>query len=208
MPKLNLIKPYSDGYVAFSGGGDSTALVHSLLDRNREVELLFFNHGIKEDDEAEEWCKDFSVRNKLKIHIGKISSGVPVGSSVEDFWRQERYYWLNNFDDKPIYVGHHFDDVLETYCQSFFTGNPKLIPYKRGNNISRPFLLNDKSKIIDFLDSKGIDYIDCSTNKDIKYSRNRVRHVLLPYLESYNPNLRNTIKRKLRKELEKIASMA
>jgi tRNA(Ile)-lysidine synthase len=199
--KLKLLKPYGSGYVAFSGGGDSTALVHSLLDRNREVKLLFFNHGIKEDDEAEEWVNEFSIRNKLILHIGRISSGVPVGRSVEDYWREERYLWLNNFDDKPIYIGHHFDDVLETYCQSFFTGNPKFIPFKRGNNISRPLLLNDKSKILDYLHSKGIDYIDCPTNKDVKYSRNRVRHVLLPYLESYNPSLRNTVKRKLIKQL-------
>lgn len=201
MSKLALLKPYSDGYVAFSGGGDSTALVHSLLERNRKIELLFFNHGIKEDDEAEDWCINFAKVNNLNIHIGKISSGVPVGFSVEDFWRKERYEFFSNFKDGLIHIGHHFDDVLETYCQSFMSGKPKLIPHKRNDNTVRPLLLNDKSEILSYLAEKNIDFIDCITNKDIRYSRNRVRHILLPFLESYNPNLRNTIKRKLRKQL-------
>jgi tRNA(Ile)-lysidine synthase len=200
--KLKLLKPYGSGYVAFSGGGDSTALVHSLLDRNREVELLFFNHGIKEDDEAEKHSLDFAKEHGLKIHLGHIGSvGFFGGFSVEEHWRKERYEFFSKFNDSPIFLGHHFDDVLETYCQSFFTGNPKLIPFKHGENIYRPLLDTDKKQILEFLKFKGVSYIDCVTNKDVRFSRNRVRHVLLPILEGYDPHLRNTIKRKLRKSL-------
>lgn len=200
--RLKLLKPYGSGYVAFSGGGDSTALVLSLLEIRKEVTLLFFNHGITEDDEAEIHCLKFAEEYGLKIHVGHIGLvGSFAGFSVEEYWRKKRYEFFSQFSDYPIYLGHHFDDVLETYCQSFFTGNPKLIPFKHGDNIYRPLLDTDKKQILDYLKFKGVEYIDCVTNKDVRFSRNRVRHVLLPILEDYNPHLRSTIKRKLRKSL-------
>ena len=199
--KLKLLKPYDSGYVAFSGGGDSTALALSLRDKGKDITLLFFNHGIPEDDEAEEHCLKFAKEFNVRIHTGHIGGGSFVGSSIEDYWRKKRYEFFSKFHDFPIYLGHHFDDVLETYCQSFFTGTPKLIPFKHGENIYRPLLDIDKKQILEFLKFKGVDYIDCVTNKDIRYSRNRVRHLLLPILEDYDPHLRNTIKRKLRKSL-------
>lgn len=179
--------------VAFSGGVDSTA-VASFLSYNHVVECAFFHHGTEASDAAlrfaEQWCKDKNIR----LHVGHISGCKPPELSTEEWWRDCRYHWLDQFD--VVVTGHHLDDAVETWIWSSLHGCSKLIPYRRGN-IIRPFLLVRKHDLQTWCVRHGVDWIEDRSNTNTGYTRNYIRHELLPGVLRVNPGIHTMIRKKL-----------
>lgn len=151
--------------------------------RNREVTPLYFNHGTKFGDKCEEFLKDIP-----NLKIGHLSRQLKRGESKENFWREERYKFFDQFTDAPVVTCHHLNDVIETMVQSLSHGKVRGIPHKRGNYI-RPFLLVSKDEIREYVKRHKVSYLDDPSNDDISFTRNRVRHNVVPELLKINPGL-------------------
>jgi len=191
--------------VACSGGMDSMVLV-DFLDQypQNNFELAFFNHGTSDCDRAQKFLSDWCYENKRTLHIGKVNAPKAKDESMEEYWRNQRYGFLDTFAC-PVLTAHHLDDVVESWVMSSLKGGiSKLIPYRRGN-IIRPFLLVSKQEITDWANRNGVEYVEDYSNENVIHLRNYIRHQMMPHVLHVNPGIRTMIRRKLiieNKEIE------
>lgn len=179
--------------VAVSGGPDSMAAL-SFLKSNHDVIIYHFNHGTHHGEIAERFVVNYAEENNIPFRLGRISSLPPKGRSKEDFWREERYKFLDSFDT-PIVIAHTLDDVVETWVMSSLHGQGKIIPYQRGRCF-RPFLLCSKADMLDWNNWNGVPFVLDEGNEDEKYNRVKVRH-LMPDLLRINPGLYKVVRKKI-----------
>lgn len=185
--------------VGLSGGADSVALIHILSDLKNDLELnlhaVHVNHGIRDNamrdvQFSEKVCKELNIPITV-CEINCISIAKENGISVEEAGRNERYRLFNQVgqeifkDDYVIAIAHHGDDVAETVLFNLArgTGINGLASIKAvNNNVVRPLLCVDREDILKYLDTNGINHIEDETNLSDDYSRNRIRHKILPEL--------------------------
>jgi tRNA(Ile)-lysidine synthase len=182
--------------VAVSGGVDSMAVLHFLTQRNRQVTAFFFDHGTKTSWEAKKILDEYCKKINIDCIFGKITRDKKPDESQEEYWRKERYTFLNMHNDELIITCHHLQDVVETWIFSSLHGEGKIIPYKN-KNIIRPFLLNKKETFYDWCTRHDVPWIEDQSNYDNKYKRNFIRNVLLPQALDVNPGLFKVVKKKI-----------
>jgi tRNA(Ile)-lysidine synthase len=183
--------------LACSGGVDSMAAL-DFLGRKRTVSVAYFHHGTEHGDEAESFLRGYCEENKIEMLVGRITRDKEKSESPEEYWRKERYKFLHSIDDVVI-TAHHLGDAVETWLFSSLCGNPKLIPYKNCN-VVRPFLPTRKEAFISWCDRKDIPYVTDPSNEDTRYTRNLIRHELMPRVLMVNPGIHKTIKKKILRE--------
>lgn len=205
MRVIQFVKPEIKGtkvYVALSGGIDSVVLLHLLKTRKCDIECLFFHHNTENSEKAfyfvQKLCNDYG----LKLHVGFLQKAKPPKVSWEEFWREERYKFLETFSDRPICLGHHIDDVLETWAWSCSHGTPKLINYSR-NNCIRPLLLVTKDDIRTYATRNKLEWCEDESNTDSAYTRNMIRAEVVPMYLKINPHIRQTLSKRIKDKLEK-----
>jgi tRNA(Ile)-lysidine synthase len=120
---------------------------------------------------------------------------------MSEYWRKERYRFLESHaaSDFPVITAHHLDDVVEWWIFSSLRGLPALIPYQRGHVI-RPFLLTSRDEITKWCKEKELDWVDDPFNLDTYFSRNFIRHEMVPLALKVNPGLRTTIANKIKEK--------
>ena len=182
--------------VACSGGIDSMVITHFLQQGRKSVRLAYFNHDTQHSHKAQKFVEKYAHENKLKLFIGRVQ-GRKGKRSLEEFWRDERYDFLQRVGSDYTITCHHLDDCVETWLMSCFHGQPKLIPYDRGKNIFRPFLMTSKKIIKDYAYRKKVEWIEDPSNQHTNFMRNHVRHNVVPQVLTVNPGIRNTIRKKL-----------
>ena len=182
--------------IACSGGIDSMVFTHFLLQGKKKIELAYFNHDTAFARKSEGFVRDYAKQNNLKLHVGRVK-GRKGKRSLEEFWRDERYGFLQNLDSDFIITCHHLDDCVETWLMSAFHGQCKLIPYQRNENIFRPFLMTSKLSIKKYAQSKNVSWVEDPSNQLTNFARNRVRHRIMPEVLQINKGIRNTIRKKL-----------
>lgn len=171
------------------------AVADFLMGGRREIELAFFHHGTPVSEEAEKFVKKFASDRALRLTIGRIDPNITdKGLSQEEYWRDQRYAFLDRFEE-PVITCHHLDDAVETWIFTSLHGNGKLIPRTRGN-VVRPFLITPKSQLIEWAKSRDLEWIEDESNADTRYARNRIRHLIVPEALRINPGLRKTISKK------------
>lgn len=180
--------------VAFSGGVDSVA-VTDFLSNKHDVTCAFFHHGTENSDIALEFVQKFCNVRNLELVVGTITESKPKQTSIEEFWRNERYNFLEQLD-ATVVTAHNLDDCVETYLFSTLNGTSKTIPYRR-NNVIRPFLLNRKNELINWCQRKNITWCEDHSNTDTRYMRNYIRHHLVPHALVVNPGLHKVVSRKV-----------
>jgi tRNA(Ile)-lysidine synthase len=181
--------------VAFSGGVDSVAVTDFLVNGGKEIDLAFFHHGTAASEEAEIFVREFSKLRKLHLNVKRIDKLVPPrGISQEEHWRNCRYEFLESFT-LPVVTCHHLDDAVETWIFSSLHGESKLIPYSR-QNIIRPFLISEKKDLISWANKRSLRWQEDISNTDLKYTRNLIRHAIVPQALKVNPGLRKVLKKK------------
>lgn len=190
--------------VAFSGGVDSVAVSDFLLNGKREVHLAFFHHGTKTSDDAEKFAKEFARQRQVTLSIGRIANEKPVNESMEEYWRNERYRFLSMYD-YPVITAHHLGDAVETWIFNSLHGNPRIMPYKRGNVI-RPFLITPKQELIDWAQRRELAWCEDESNNDLKYMRNLIRHKIIPEALVINPGLDTVVKKMYTKTDQSVIS--
>jgi len=212
--RYNMLEKGDKVIVGLSGGADSTALLLTLLELKTEYELeiiaAHLNHGIRgaEADRDEAFCK--ALCEKLGVQIYAFHLDVPRlakerGVSEEVAGRDARYEFFSGLagDGGKIATAHNAQDTVETMLLNLCRGTGLKgltgIPATRtisqrgchGNYdvlVIRPLLLCTREEIEEFLKEKGQDYVTDSTNLGDEYTRNRVRHNIIPELVSVNEN--------------------
>ena len=187
--------------LAFSGGPDSMYLLHFLLKKGEKPVLAHLNHGLrgKESDLDEKFCEKIAKNEGLTFESEKISIKAP---GIEEKARNARYKFLEKIRSKhkakKIYTAHHLNDNLETVLLNFIrgTGLNGLTGIK-SDRIERPLLDKTKQEILGFLRKNRIPYRKDSSNLDTKFSRNRIRHKVIPELKKISPNLEKTFSKNL-----------
>lgn len=188
-------KPKEITTVATSGGVDSMVLLHFLKNAGHKPQMAFFHHGTKTSNEALVFLKDISKKWNLDLIVGNIDGEKSKKESLEEWWRNQRYEFLSRF--KLVALGHHLNDVAETYLFSTLNGKTKTIPAKR-DNIIRPLIMTSKKDILEWAKVKEVPYIEDKTNSDLKYPRNAIRHEIIPMIEKYvNKGFIKMLRRKI-----------
>ena len=192
--------------VALSGGSDSVALTHALLDLQRAGEirvagLAHFNHMLREAAPADEcFCRELADSLGVPIVVDREDVGARVARerrSLEDTARRARYEFLEKARAQlaadAVALGHTRDDQAETFLLRLVRGASSRglagMHPKRGVFI-RPLLDCRRGELRAFLAARGAPFVTDDTNADVSIPRNRVRAELLPLLEArFNPSV-------------------
>jgi len=198
--------------VAVSGGADSVALLRALLELRAELGAVLavahFNHGIRgvEADADEQFVRELAERFQLEFHSG--SGDAPGYSrdrklSLETAARELRHAWFAELvqgkkTDK-IATAHTQDDQAETVLMRILRGTGTrglsgISPWQAQRSLIRPLLGVSRQEVEAYLKRREQAWREDSSNKDLRHTRNRVRHELLPMLQAdYNPAIRQTL---------------
>lgn len=198
--------------VAVSGGPDSITLLHSLHTRSKEfgirLHVAHLNHGIRgmSADLDEQFVKEFADNLGLSCTTKRVdipAIKAQMQTCLEDAARVVRYKFLRDaaadLGMSKIAVGHNADDRAESVLFNVIRGagidGISSIQPVRGN-IVRPLLHATRHEVEEYIKAHTLPFRVDETNMDTSYSRNRIRHELLPLLESsYNPQIRSALTR-------------
>ena len=179
--------------VAFSGGLDSTVLLHAVatLARPRRLRAVHVNHGLHEDADAwQRHCAAFAAA--VAVPFNALCVEVPAGN-VEAGARRVRYQaWGDALDrDELLLLAHHADDQAETVLWQLATGRapvgmPRARPLGPGR-LLRPLLALRRETLAAYAEARGLRWVEDETNADTSRDRNHLRHEVLPRLEARFP---------------------
>ncbi|MEW6456510.1 MAG: tRNA lysidine(34) synthetase TilS [Acidobacteriota bacterium] len=198
--KYNLLSENDLVIVGLSGGPDSVALLHLLLDYKKtfpiKIYLCHVNHKLrgKESEDDEEFVKE--IARSLNLSIKVFSCDVKRFAkekkvNLEEAGRILRYDFFYKLADEikaqKIALGHNLNDQAETFLirvlrGSGLTGLSSIFPVSEGS-IIRPLIELSREEIEFYLKEKTLSYRLDKTNLDVKFLRNRIRHELIPYLQ-------------------------
>jgi len=206
--KYNLISHDERILVALSGGADSVALLHVLKVLGYKIHAAHINHMIRGEEAVRDERFVVNLCATLGIPLSVYQRNCPEHAKINKLTLEEaarilRYEALGNacteFDCQKIATAHTENDNLETMLMRLIRGTYSYglrgIDIKR-DHIIRPLLHLKREDIESYTQKHSLPYMNDSTNKDLTYFRNRVRHTLLPELEStYNSNIRAALSR-------------
>lgn len=200
--------------VGVSGGADSLALLYGLHQLGFNLIVAHLDHALRKESSEE---AAFVAKIAKELTVPFVHERVDVrqvaedaGESVEEAARNVRYGFLmeqaRQHHAQAVAVAHHADDQVETVLMHFLRGAAMSglsgMPYRHviplfDPNIPlvRPLLGIWRSEIESFLDQIGIIPCIDESNADTTFFRNRLRHVLIPTLETYNPQFRAVLLR-------------
>ena len=198
--------------VAFSGGPDSMALLVILNELKDDFGIALsathINHGLrgKESEDDEAFAIETARKLSLALHVKRINVGKfrkEWGGSIQSASRELRYKVFSHLVQtgviNKVVTGHTADDSVETVLMNILRGTGihglSGIQAVRDGYILRPFINIWKSEILEFLEDKQIAFRVDSSNFSMKYTRNSIREDLLPLLQTYNPEIKRSIKR-------------
>ncbi len=188
-------------FIGFSGGVDSTVLVHKCLDKHPV--LLHFNHQMMEQDERDEaFCINFARQHKLRIIVGREDVrkfAIEHKHSIEKAARICRHRFfssiMNEHPDAVLALAHHAGDRAETFLMNFMRGASvqglsAMKAVEPDRRIIRPLLELTKSEIIKYAQDNNIDWVEDHTNAENDFTRNWLRNVVIAELEKRFPFIR------------------
>jgi tRNA(Ile)-lysidine synthase len=192
--------------VAVSGGADSVALLHLLLELRAELGIVLsvahVNHKLRgdESDEDERFVAELARQHGLDLYVcdGPVDASrrSESGSGIEAAARELRYGFFRQLARAgraaKIATAHTLDDQAETVLLRIFRGtgirglsgiHPRIVFEEQGRafgEVVRPLLGFRRAALTEFLRECGQAWREDSSNRDIAFLRNRVRHRLLP----------------------------
>lgn len=200
-------------YVAYSGGLDSQVLLHlmwTFQKKQTQYELcaVHVHHGLHCD--ASEWqahCERFCRRLSIPFEHFHVDARPSVGESPEAKARAMRYHILSSriTQDAVLMTAHHQDDQIETFFLQLFRGSglkglagmSACTPFAKGH-LLRPLLNFSRERLLVYANKHQFEWIEDPSNHDVNFSRNYLRHEILPLLQKRWPGLSRTVTRTMR----------
>ena len=200
--------------VGVSGGADSMCLLHLLWRQGYPVVAAHLDHGLRvnsarDGEFVKAQCLEWGVKLETRsVDVKEYCLLNHLG--VEEGARELRYSFLFKIARKvgatAVAVGHHVDDQVETVLMHFIRGaglaglkgmpyTGHLIQFSSSIPLVRPLLTFTREQIQEYCTLNQVPYIQDETNYDSTYFRNRLRHELIPNLETYNPAFREVVLR-------------
>lgn len=183
-------------YAALSGGADSVALLLVLSELSGELgftlKAVHINHLLRgqESDRDEEFCRELCKKEGIPLKVFRRDAAAfsqSVGESVETGSRRLRYSIFDSLDCDRIATAHNLNDNAETLLFRIARGTGlhglSAIPPVRGRYI-RPLLDCSRDEIEAYLSDSGQSFVIDSTNLSDDYTRNKIRHRIIPEMSS------------------------
>jgi len=203
LQRNNLLKSGDTVIIALSGGPDSVCLSHILKSLQKELKyqivLAHLNHAIrgKAGDQDARFTEKFARKLNLPLFQAKLKKR----PKNEGEARKLRYQFLERVRQKnkaqKVATAHTKDDQIETILLHLLrgTGLPGLSGIRYQNKrIIRPLLSSSRQEVLSYLQKNKLTFCLDKTNKDLAFTRNRVRHQLIPLLKKeFNPNLEKSL---------------
>ncbi|MCX6325220.1 MAG: tRNA lysidine(34) synthetase TilS [Bacteroidia bacterium] len=201
----NLVKPGDKILLAVSGGIDSMAMTHLFHKSGNEIGIAHCNFTLRasESDKDEEMVRKYAAEHNIPFYSTRFETKAYAkknGLSVQMAARELRYTWFeeirkeNSYD--TIAVAHNLNDNIETLLINLTrgTGITGLTGMKLlSNNIIRPLLFATRNDITDYCNKHLIIFREDRSNADTKYTRNKIRHLVIPVLKQINPSIETTL---------------
>jgi tRNA(Ile)-lysidine synthase len=206
----SLLKPGMRLAVGVSGGADSVALLRALDARRGELGLVLsvahLHHGLRgaEADADRLFVQTLAAGLALDFHEARVDVGAEANAareSIEEAARRLRYGWFRQLmaagTVDAVATAHTRDDQAETVCAKFLRGawteglsgvHPR-VDFAEGR-VVRPLLRATRIEVEAYLTALGQRWREDASNRDAAFTRNRIRHELLPVLEAWNPQIR------------------
>lgn len=190
--------------IACSGGPDSMCLLNLLISIRNKKELNLIvahvNHKIrKESDNEALLVKRFCEQNGIIFEYKELNEYKNNKFSEEDAHKKRYAFFreiIKKYNAKYLVTAHHGDDLIETILMRISRGS-NLSGYVGIKSVSenkdyitlRPLLFVSKDEIIQYNKEHSIDYVIDESNNSLDYTRNRYRHVVLPFLKKEDKNI-------------------
>jgi tRNA(Ile)-lysidine synthase len=205
-----LLKPGMRLAVGLSGGADSVALLRALDERKAELGLVLhaahLHHGLRgeEADEDLESARALAATLEIPFHETRVDAAAEArakSQTIEEAARHLRYAWFRQLMASGVVdavaTAHTRDDQAETVLAKFLrgawteglSGIHPVLEFSEGR-IVRPLLGATRAQVEAYLRELGQSWREDSSNRHLTFTRNRIRHELLPLLEGWNPRLR------------------
>jgi tRNA(Ile)-lysidine synthase len=190
---------------AVSGGIDSSVMLTVLNDFGFDCIVAHCNFKLRgaESDGDEQFVKKLAQGFEMKFLSASFDTheyAVATGLSIQMAARELRYNWFNEMAAAHkcefIALAHNSDDQTETVITNLIrgTGVRGLTGMKFVNdNLFRPLVGISRKEIEKFASDNNIEFRTDSTNKTVKYSRNKIRHLVIPLLEEINSSAKQNI---------------
>ena len=207
-----LLAPGEPLLVGVSGGADSVALLHALIQLGRKPHACHLNHRLRgaDSDADAEFVRQLAQRHGLPFTIEKRDVAALAADrklSLEDAARRARHEFFAAIAErtgiKTLALAHTADDQVETFLLKLLRGagatglsGMELERRLGAVRVIRPLLGVRRSDILEYLAAEKASWREDASNADPRFTRNRIRHVLLPLLErEFNPAVRETLLR-------------
>jgi tRNA(Ile)-lysidine synthase len=211
-----LLRPGLRVAVGLSGGADSVALLRALAERSRELGLVLhaahLHHGLRgeEADADLAFARSLAADLGLPFHEARVdteaeakanAASAKPAETIEEAARRLRYGWFRQLmasgEVEAVATAHTRDDQAETVLAKFLrgawteglSGIHPVVEFPEGR-ILRPLLSTTRAEVEAYLAALGQNWREDSSNRHLTFTRNRIRHELLPLLEGWNPRLR------------------
>jgi tRNA(Ile)-lysidine synthase len=189
--------------VAVSGGPDSVALLAALVSlmpaRGFNLHALHVNHGLRPEVDAEQsFVESLCQRWRIPSTVERLTPP-RKRNGIEAWARESRYRFFRRMHDAlglaAVALAHTRDDQAETVVFRFLRGSARRglagIPPLRDGWIVRPMLDCSRQDVLQFLSARQLSFMTDSSNTDVRHTRNKIRHDLLPLLErNFSPRVR------------------
>ena len=214
----DMLQPGQRLVVGVSGGPDSLCLLNCLKRLGYRIIVAHLDHQLRpgsSDEAAYVHRIAQSYGLEVKIERQDVGAAVRAGGSIEEAARLIRYGFLirvaKAHDIDVIATGHTADDQVETILMHFLRGAGPSglrgmlpvtpleewigIPDSGACNLVRPLLEISRKQTMDYCEANGLAPNLDPSNLDLTFTRNRIRHHLIPILETYNPGVKRVIRR-------------
>ena len=190
--------------VALSGGGDSLALLHLLLEAGEAVQAAHLDHALRPESAAEvDWLKEHCQRYGVVLHTRRVDVhhlAERWGCGDEAAGRRARYAWLKRLAKRLLAVvctAHTREDQAETLLMRVVQGcsvrGLRGIRSQVGDWLFRPLIGQPREQLRELLRQRQIRWLEDPTNLDTAHLRAWVRHDLLPMLKGRNPRVEESL---------------
>lgn len=189
--------------VGLSGGCDSVVLLHVLsrLGLGERLRAMHVHHGLSPNADAwADFCRDFCGRLPVSLEIARVEVDLSAGLGLEAAARAARYAAFAECAADVLVLAHHQGDQAETVLFNLLRGTGVAgaagMPAERrlsGGRLLRPLLGMSRAVLEGYAREHSLRWIEDESNIDLRYSRNFVRHRVMPVLGQRFPSVENAL---------------